>query len=492
MNKLIIWIIITTTTTPVISLLSSYNELCLPYIISPNIELKQIPNKGWGFFAINQGIEVDEILLQIPLSECIESSANGTSLNGKTILGSGSSSSNDMISNILDLVEKRAQLLSGDGMEVRLATLVALSKGNRYVDTMFSQTKDFPEPLSDQVLENILIDLMPITAFRAKRYQQLAHAIVSAIIQLDEAIAASNSSGSSISSNTSKDNNRRRTLSDRVWKSFFLVTSRSFMLHGGKYSQHEDKNISTVWMVPCADLFNHAPTPSSFVFVRGSNNNISSPVASARFFTNTTTGHVIITTTKRVEAGNEIFISYGPKTNADLFVQYGFVLKDNVNDVINVDLNLQQFEDDVNYNLKMNILNQLKGLNSNQLVMMMDLQQPLGGNRGIRTLKLGPHGLDSVSLSVARMLVLPSNQFSSYELNNILGRYLPPSSEDVEHEAGLFVLHCIRNELFKYYTLMETNEFAKTILMRAPERVRMLIDSNVKLLAMAYKRMVKN
>lgn len=36
--------------------------------------------------------------------------------------------------------------------------------------------------------------------------------------------------------------------------------------------------------------------------------------------------------------GAEIFISYGPHSNSKLFVEYGFVLKDNPNNVVQFDV----------------------------------------------------------------------------------------------------------------------------------------------------------
>lgn len=361
----------------IVSAHTTYSQLCSKWI-SSKLQLKLVPKVGWGYFAGPEGINPGDDLVNVPFQHCIESLSTSSTIGDNEIL---------------DLVEEKAQRLSGDGMEVRLAALVALApQNNTYVEAMFSQTNAFPEPLHGDILETLLVTAVPAIALRAKRYHELAHIILSTMIQLRRIVSPE----------------EIKLWSDRIWKSFFLVTSRSFMLQG------PTSKPSTVWMVPCADLFNHRPPTIGGDISSNHNNNITNNDTvrggeddgpSARFFTNLTTCHVVIQATKHVSPGEEVFISYGAKTNADLFLLYGFVIPENRFDLVFLDIDVKEFRHDPNYDLKMKILSSLLSTQSSSSSSSSSFAYP--------KLNLGYRGLDAKSLAIVRMLMLPPSEFSA-------------------------------------------------------------------------------
>ncbi|KAL6232557.1 hypothetical protein BDW75DRAFT_247108 [Aspergillus navahoensis] len=107
---------------------------------------------------------------------------------------------------------------------------------------------------------------------------------------------------------------------DTEWNTFchnwLIINTRSFYYVSTKMEASEDWN-DNVGLVPCADYFNHADDPSC--------------VASFD-----EQGYHFIAT-RRIEDGEEVFISYGSHPNDFFFVEYGFFLDNNPSDAIFLD-----------------------------------------------------------------------------------------------------------------------------------------------------------
>ncbi|KAL4802474.1 hypothetical protein BDV18DRAFT_163876 [Aspergillus unguis] len=107
------------------------------------------------------------------------------------------------------------------------------------------------------------------------------------------------------------------------WDTFsyhwFIVNTRSFYYVAAGKDEPDDWN-DAVGLVPIADYFNHA----------------NDPILKACMATFDNKGYTI-SATRRIEEGEEIYISYGTHSNDYLLIEYGFFLDHNPSDAIFLD-----------------------------------------------------------------------------------------------------------------------------------------------------------
>eukprot|EP00747_Dinoflagellata_sp_TGD_P024658 gnl/TRDRNA2_/TRDRNA2_130698_c0_seq1.p1 gnl/TRDRNA2_/TRDRNA2_130698_c0~~gnl/TRDRNA2_/TRDRNA2_130698_c0_seq1.p1 ORF type:complete len:766 (-),score=128.66 gnl/TRDRNA2_/TRDRNA2_130698_c0_seq1:61-2358(-) len=109
-----------------------------------------------------------------------------------------------------------------------------------------------------------------------------------------------------------------------------IIASRAYM---GPPEQDGTGQKSPEVLVPFADLFNDALTPNANWRRHGLNHDVHP-------------GLFEITAAETIPAGKEVSISYGAKTNEHLLTHYGFVHRDNKEDVLHIDM-LDQEEGDM-------------------------------------------------------------------------------------------------------------------------------------------------
>ena len=80
-------------------------------------------------------------------------------------------------------------------------------------------------------------------------------------------------------------------------------------------------------VIPYADMFNHQCQPDNI---------------NAEWMYNETEDRFVIVASENIEIGKQINISYGEKTNQELFLNYGFVPDENINDVVLLTLKLDR------------------------------------------------------------------------------------------------------------------------------------------------------
>eukprot|EP01126_Amoeba_proteus_P031136 TRINITY_DN3063_c0_g1_i1.p1 TRINITY_DN3063_c0_g1~~TRINITY_DN3063_c0_g1_i1.p1 ORF type:complete len:309 (-),score=61.98 TRINITY_DN3063_c0_g1_i1:1060-1986(-) len=143
------------------------------------------------------------------------------------------------------------------------------------------------------------------------------------------------------------------------------------------------------------------------------------------------------------ETGSEVMLCYAPELdNLELFVFFGFTLKDNSHDLVPIQLDLVEDED--------YILSVKKALFSSTVP----------GIQFSHNLKIRPDGtvLDNQLLGSLRLFLMTSEEMERYTLNNILDIFLNPVSKDNTEKVVKTLKNVLTLMLSLYPKTLEEDE----------------------------------
>lgn len=331
----------------------------------------------------------------------------------------------------------RAELVSADGEEARLAAFLALAAERdanpddgddilTYARDLRAtvRTPEWHEFANDRILDGVY-ELVPGLVDRIRGYRALEDAVASSL-----APWASR---------------------ERAREALYAVTSRAFALRARPELARE------TMMVPCADLFNHRSEGAGATFLVERDD-------------------VVVRITRAHAKGEEIFIDYGAKSNEDLLVQYGFVTRGNPHAVVGLEVDMDhpavstgRHDAAVKRAMASSLLS-----SSRRLTL---------GRNGL-TMRDRPFG----SLQLLRALTLRPEHLSALTLANVLGRDAP-SPHESEARATELLVHLLLRALTAYHRALELDEdFSRDL--RAVGPLAELLEDNTQILARAWRSLV--
>ena len=113
---------------------------------------------------------------------------------------------------------------------------------------------------------------------------------------------------------------KKRLIPDEYinYDDFYKIFLKYRILVCSRVFGYEKRNLDEVGLVPYADLFNHSNDSNT------------------QWYFSDIKNAFILEATKNIKKGNEIYDSYGNKTNMELLMYYGFTIPNNKNSIVNM------------------------------------------------------------------------------------------------------------------------------------------------------------